>query len=386
MASEVSSNDSLNTDNTMTLSVYFNGSAAGLEHDTLANALHYATLTSATAKRMCFEGSVPWQEKKYGEKSFWAARCGFAFGLGLDEQCEEVVKRVQQYVTAGCRVIVNAYGHSRGAVACLLLAKQLAAFAQNVEVNLALSDPVPGNRRDAGKCDIAGITTLVGQARDLSECANLKRVYAIYMTDKGEGTFASFFAPLLPIYPTTCKIKEEIIMGAHDELSSVRSPYWPGEVVKGLSSAATIALISMSNFLEVCGTVLNSHYIGFKTETRSSHALLRAYSTNMNSKVPSEPLSLSREAHFHGACTVSIESNIDGTRYLNDTHRHLAEWASQESNVSSDSSIEEEYSGEEDFRPTIDSEKPNALQFNPPNFRTAEPEPTLNCQTQCTIC
>lgn len=387
MASEVSDVVYSETSDTITLSVYFNGSGADLEHDTLANALHYATLTSETAERMCFEGSAPWQEKKYGGNSFWASCSGFIFGLGLDEQCEKIVKQVQQYVLAGYRVIVNAYGHSRGAVACLLLAKQLASFGQSVEVNLALSDPVPGNTCVAGKLDAAGVTTLVGQARDLSECANLKRVHAIYITDKEESTFASFFAPLLPVYPTTCQLEEEIIIGAHDNLSQVISPYSKKEVVRGRCSAATIALISMTNFLEACGTKFNTQYIGCRTKTRSNYALLNAYTENMNHGLHfSKPLSSSREAHFHGACTVKIESNIDGTSYLNNTHRYLTEWVSQESQTSSGITTEDEYSGEEDFMPTIEPTKPHALQFSPPNFRTAEPEPTLHCETQCTIC
>jgi hypothetical protein len=71
---------------------------------------------------------------------------GTLFGTGLEEQCKEVVKYVHSLLKDGKKVILNCYGHSRGGIAALMLAKMLGGFAKDlVEVNLALLDPVPGN-------------------------------------------------------------------------------------------------------------------------------------------------------------------------------------------------------------------------------------------------
>src|ERR1700722_10640788 len=50
---------------------------------------------------------------------------GGIFGAGLDVQCLEVIARVQAEIKSGNTVKLNIFGHSRGGIAALMLAKQL---------------------------------------------------------------------------------------------------------------------------------------------------------------------------------------------------------------------------------------------------------------------
>ncbi len=158
---------------------------------------------------------------------------GLLFGSGLDVQCSQIKQVVKQLIRDGNKVKLNAIGLSRGGVAALLLAKQLGDIDQfHLETNLLLLDPVPGNMRITSSLDFFNFT-LANKAVDLSHSKNLKYVEALYpyleigdeSGSRVDDILAAFHVPIRPTYPAHCKVKEEIILGAHlsafKDLSSV---------------------------------------------------------------------------------------------------------------------------------------------------------------------
>lgn len=190
-----------NPKDSVVLTVYFNGTAfeAG---EGLQGTLRTLTKVQDDRLKMSFDGCGV----AYGLS-------GTLFGTGVDKQAEEVVSRVKELLKEGKRVVVNAYGHSRGGISCLLLAKMLGLYDQDlVEVNLALMDPVPGNLVTSSKIDFTH-RTLARQAMDLTACRNLKSVLAIYPREPLANYL--FHAPIFPTYPSHTKVTEEIIPGCH---------------------------------------------------------------------------------------------------------------------------------------------------------------------------
>lgn len=184
------------------LAVYFSGSGHELSYDCLAGSLWQAASSNSSQIKMGFKGCGI----DYGWK-------GTIFGTGLEEQCGEVVEQVKKLLSNGQNVTVNAYGHSRGGIACLLLAKMLGDYSSDlVTVNLVLMDPVPGNLIISSKLDFAGLT-LAKQSMDLSKCRNLNAVLAIYTQEPLPAL--SFHAPIIPTYPATTNLDEHIIPGCH---------------------------------------------------------------------------------------------------------------------------------------------------------------------------
>ena len=185
------------------LTVYFSGAGHYIgDSNWLAGYLYAHTTEDDRHIKMGFNGC----QIDYGIK-------GAIFGTGLEEQCKQVVDRVIALLKQGKRVILNGYGHSRGGIACLLLAKMLGNFDKDlVEVNLALMDPVPGNLLITSKIDLMGFS-LARQTMDVSKCRNLNKVLAIYPNEPLP--YFSFHAPLVPNYPPRCKVKDEIVPGCH---------------------------------------------------------------------------------------------------------------------------------------------------------------------------
>ncbi len=135
---------------------------------------------------------------------------GGLFGVGLDGQLRHVEKIVEKLVKEGKKVIVNCYGESRGGVAAFLAAKNLSRYSDTqVETNLAVLDPVPGNSLMGRFLDFFNLS-LTNQTLDLSTCDNLKNVLAIYNTGN-----APFHTAISPIYPKKCKVREEVAVGNH---------------------------------------------------------------------------------------------------------------------------------------------------------------------------
>ncbi len=138
---------------------------------------------------------------------------GVIFGTGLDEQCQDVIEQVEAAIKRGNTVSLNIYGHSRGAIGGLILAKQLSAIAPSLlEINLALLDPVPGNLITTSTLDLFDIS-LAKKTMDLRACKPLKNVLTLY-PHKPLPTLA-VHAPLFSLYPEHTKVEEDVIAGCH---------------------------------------------------------------------------------------------------------------------------------------------------------------------------
>lgn len=195
---------------------------------------------------------------------------GTIFGTGMDKQCQEVIEKVREYIESGDEVILNIYGHSRGGISALMLAKQLSRINPfQLSINLALHDPVPGNLLVTPYFDAWDIS-LASKFMDLSMCKPLKNVLALYPhqpLDAWEWS-AAFHAPLFPDYPQHTEIEETIIPGCHagaqiqgiytddDEGWFLKKPKTPAEFLNPDFSnpESYIAFKLTSYFLEKNGT------------------------------------------------------------------------------------------------------------------------------------
>lgn len=131
----------------------------------------------------------------------------------MDAQCQQVIWQTESELKNGNFLVLNVYGHSRGAVAALLLAKQLNRIdPAALEINLALLDPVPGNFIITSTLDFLAIS-LAKKTMDLRACKHLKRVLALYPCEP-LNAFAAH-APLFTLYPEHTEVEEEIIPGCH---------------------------------------------------------------------------------------------------------------------------------------------------------------------------
>jgi hypothetical protein len=116
---------------------------------------------------------------------------GTLFASGLDSQCQVVVHALRALLKrldeewpkqSPVRLRLNCLGLSRGAIACLILARKVWGhkdLRERVDVNLCLFDPVPGNSLTSGAMDLLHATTAV-QNMDLSNVLNVRRVVALY--------------------------------------------------------------------------------------------------------------------------------------------------------------------------------------------------------------
>jgi hypothetical protein len=234
----------------ITLTVYFCGTDSSLEktarenlYGNLASVLYQKTRTEKTHLKRGFSGC-----------GITNGLAGGIFGAGLEKQCLEIREEVVNLLKQGKRVKLNCYGHSRGAIAALMLAKMLGHFDEDfLEINLALLDPVPGNLIISAKLDIFS-QTLANQVMDLSQSKNLKRVLSLY-TNKPLWAVL-FHAPLLPTYPYHSEVKEDVIPGWHNEVQLLR---FRGREIFFDSPQFFITFTYITYFLSLdCGTQFQS--------------------------------------------------------------------------------------------------------------------------------
>ncbi len=184
---------------------------------------------------------------------------GLLFGAGLEEQCIKVEEKINELLRTGKKVVVNCYGHSRGGIACLMLAKRLGGYPQDlVEMNLAMLDPVPGNAILTTQLDPFNFS-LANQVIDLSECQNLNKVLCLYPYEALPSY--KFHTPILPCYPSHTVIEQDVILGKHSEIENTYSNHAINNTesneidfidrpnIKRLISQARIY-----SFMEACGT------------------------------------------------------------------------------------------------------------------------------------
>jgi hypothetical protein len=222
----------------ITISVFFSGAGHEISDvNTLLHLLKAHINTSRSQKVLAFDGCGV----THGTR-------GVIFGTGLDEQCQQVIEEVAAEIKLGNVVSLNVYGHSRGAIAALMLAKQLSVVELDLlEINLALLDPVPGNLITTSTLDLFNIS-LAKKTMDLRECNPLKRVLALYPHQPLPAV--AVHAPLFSLYPKHTQVEEEVIAGCHAQAQF--HEFYLNQVVFEQESFIAFALIF--RFLKECGS------------------------------------------------------------------------------------------------------------------------------------
>jgi len=171
---------------------------------------------------------------------------GTIFGYGLKHQCQKVSQIVHFLINSSFKVKLNCLGLSRGAVAIMLLVKMLAKIPKTqLEMNILLFDPVPGNMIITSTLDIIN-NSLANQAMDLTASINLNNVLALYpyipLPD------IALHAPLIPNYPASCQLEEDVTLGCHQ-----------GALFDPTSLETQLSFLRIRSFLEANGTILHNY-------------------------------------------------------------------------------------------------------------------------------
>lgn len=298
------------------INAYFSGTSFEIEKDSfIASQLYGASISADNQINFGFDGCGIAHDGNGSVRHFkdgetMPSLSGALWGTGLDEQCQKVIEQIKTELKAGHQVTLNAYGHSRGAIAALLLAKQLGQVDPNLlEINLALLDPVPGNLITTSALDFLNIS-LANKVMDLSECTPLKNVLAIYpyipLSD------ISCHAPLFPIYPSSANVDEDTTFGCHAQAEVL--------INHGISASAFTA----PRFYEF----LTKHGSKFKLSEQfnfnfmwTNDELLQLYD-NHHSEVNAS----TRAAHSPGGRHIETRSSVKcaDIKYVNRHHQQLA--------------------------------------------------------------
>lgn len=275
-----------------TISVYFSGTGFSIDEGSyLTSSLHALTYESESQIKMGFNGCGV----DYGFN-------GLIFGSGLDEQCEKVIDRILQEINAGHQITLNVYGHSRGGIAALLLAKQLGNIdKERLAINLALLDPVPGNYITTSSIDPFGIS-LAKKTMDLSDCKPLRKVLALYPHIPLPAIMCH--APLLVSYPHETEVEEEVVNGCHSEAEHIFAP------------ASVLVKLRVEEFLVQNGTELLT-CINYKDTV----AMKQIYLNHYQQELALVTQTFSREAHSVRGMVITA---TPGAKYLNSRHKALA--------------------------------------------------------------
>jgi hypothetical protein len=281
-----------------TISVYFSGTGFSIdEGHFLASSLHTRTEESESQIKMGFNGCGV----DYGFN-------GAIFGSGLDKQCEQVIDRVAQEINAGHQITLNVYGHSRGGIAALLLAKQLGNIdKEKLAINLALLDPVPGNFITTPSIDPFEIS-LSNKTMDLSDCKPLRKVLALYPHIPLPAI--ACHAPLLVSYPLETEVEEEVVNGCHAQAEQI------------FRSSSKLVKLRVEEFLVKNGTQLQTD-----RDYNDTEAMKQTYLSHYQEELAYVDQTLSREAHSARGLVITA---TPGAKYLNNRHKALAGDSSQE--------------------------------------------------------
>ncbi|WP_028388813.1 hypothetical protein [Legionella fairfieldensis] len=281
-----------------TISVYFSGSGFSIEKKhLLAGHLYDRTEESESQIKMGFNGCGV----DYGIS-------GILFGSGLDEQCERVINCLVQEINAGHQITLNVYGHSRGGIAALLLAKQLGNIdKEKLTINLVLLDPVPGNFIITSIIDPFNLS-LANKTMDLSDCKPLRKVLALYPHKP-----LLAHTPLLASYPPETEVEEEVVNGCHSQAEHIaKHIFAPPELVK----------IRVEEFLVQNGTQLPIDF-----DCKNTESMRQTYLRSYRRELAYVEKTLSRNTHSARGMVITA---TPGAKYLNSRHKTLAGDNSQE--------------------------------------------------------
>ncbi len=281
-----------------TISVYFSGTGFSIDdREFLTASLYVRTEGSESQIKIGFSGCGV----DYGFR-------GGIFGSGLDEQCNYVIARVIQEINAGYQITLNVYGHSRGGIAALLLAKQLGNIdKEKLAINLALLDPVPGNFITTSSIDPFEIS-LTNKTMDLSGCKPLKRVLALYPYLPLPAIVCH--APLLASYPKETEVDIEVVNGCHAQVEQLSEPL------------SYLVKLRVEEFLVQNGTQLRTD-----RDYKNAEAMKQTYLDCYQQDLDPDRQATSRETHSAQGMVITAKT---GAKYLNSRHKSLAGDSSQE--------------------------------------------------------
>ncbi|MGC1183258.1 MAG: hypothetical protein WA877_10105, partial [Legionella sp.] len=281
-----------------TISVYFSGTDFSINNGRfLATFLFRRTEESDAQIKMGFNGCGV----DYGFN-------GGIFGSGLDEQCEKVIDCVVQEINAGHQITLNVYGHSRGGIAALLLAKQLGNIdKEKLDINLALLDPVPGNYIITSNIDPFKIS-LANKTMDLSDCKPLRKVLALYPYIPLPAI--ACHAPLLVSYPQETEVEEEVVNGCHSEAEQISH------------FSANLVKLRVEEFLVKNGTQLQTD-----RDYNDAEEMKQTYLNHYKGGLANVNQAFSRKAHSARGMMITAKP---GAKYFNNHHKALEEDNSQE--------------------------------------------------------
>ncbi|MBA3537243.1 MAG: hypothetical protein H0T84_11645 [Tatlockia sp.] len=277
------------------ISVFFSGTGFNIsDTDFLAGSLYKRTKENETQIKLGFDG------------------CGVVYGLrgglfahGLDEQCDEVIQRINQEITDGHEVTLNIYGHSRGGTAAAMLAAQLSLVdPRTLSINMAILDPVPGNLISPSTLDPFK-TTLANKTMDLRDCRPLKKVLALYPFEP-LSDFA-FHAPLFISYPKHTEVEEDAMPGCHAEAEQI------GEL------AGKITQLRVDEFFAKNGTVFEGSSAYLDDIELLQKDLVERYQRQLNALRYADPIT--RDGHSAKGMYINVK--IDGD-YFNQDHKRRA--------------------------------------------------------------
>lgn len=256
---------------------------------------------------------------------------GAIFGAGLDKQCQIVIERVLAEIQKGNKVTLNAYGLSRGAVAALLLAKQLGSIdPELLEINLALLDPVPGNSLSGAALDPFEIS-LANKTVDLSESKNLKRVLALYPHIPLSAILCH--APLIVNFPDHTEQVQDAIAGCH-----AGAQYHSSNQANIIFSRQSfISFARIYSFLKESGTqfkpfpplIVQEPYFEVDLD-QLDEALRRVYQAENIALNEENHAATDRATHSQKGIIIKTKESAE---YFNVHHQHLSGQNTDESNA-----------------------------------------------------
>lgn len=294
-----------------TINVYINGTpkrnTPSKSSTSLANILHKLTIQSNEQSSICLNGC--------GINNWDPRDLITIFSFNLASQVDRLAEDIKTaLLNTNDKIILNAYGFSRGGVGVFLLCQKLKNIdPSRLEINICALDPVPGNFIRATYADnISDFkSTLSAQVADLSECKNINKVLVLF-------TNYPFFdiichGPILPIMPKHADITVDVIPGHHMAVDSFKLSEF-GMISAG-NNSSLISFHYVSKFLSDCGTSYNadSYYLYLE-----SKLLCREYLTEALEIENQKVKNTHRPMHFYN----KIESN-EGQSYLNLLHKKL---------------------------------------------------------------
>lgn len=129
----------------------------------------------------------------------------------------------------------------------------LLSLVPGCQLSLLLFDPVPGDLLTVAQLDLLRLTNTYA-SKDLSKCACLSRVLALYPYEPLPAILCH--APVLCRYPPHCMVEEEVTLGCHQGALLLY-----GLKVPHVDLASALCFLRIRRWLLECGTPLDHRHL-----------------------------------------------------------------------------------------------------------------------------